>query len=145
MLVIAVAFSCCTWKRIFGHGVGRGGGSKRDCKVYGVSVFSRGNKASTIGGKLVAVQHFHRRVGIELPMKHFIVKLVKAGIARESALTGEPQRIRRPISWVTLKQGLSMVPEWGEGGKVLWIMLAVSYFYFGRASEMFAYNDGKTH
>ena len=111
MLVIAVAFSCCTWKRIFGHGVGRGGGSKRDCKVYGVSVFSRGNKASTIGGKLVAVQNFHRRVGIELPMKHFIVKSVKAAIARESALKGELQRIRRPISSVMLKQGLSVVLE----------------------------------
>ena len=93
--------------------------------------FSRGNKASTVEGKLVAVQHFHRRVGIELPMKHFIIKSVKAGIARESALKGEPQRIRRPMSWVILKQGLSIVPEWGEGGKVMWMMLAVSYFFFG--------------
>ena len=56
-------------------------------------------------------------------MKHFIIKSVKAGIARESAPKGEPQRIartgegtantpiRRPISWVMLKQGLSIVPE----------------------------------
>jgi hypothetical protein len=119
--------------------------AKEIAKYMAHLYFSRGNKPSTVEGKLVAVQHFHRRVGIELPMKHFIVKSVKAGIARESALKGEPQRIRRPISWVMLKQGLSNVPEWGEGGKVMWMMLAVSYFFLGRASEMFAYNDGKIH
>ena len=27
----------------------------------------------------------------------------------------------------------------------MWMMLAVSYFFLGRASEMFAYNDGKIH
>ena len=80
--------------------------------------FSRGNKLSTAEEKLVAVHHYHRRVGIELPMKHFIVKSVKAGIARENALKGEPQHIRRPISWDILRQGLSIVPERGEGGKM---------------------------
>ena len=119
--------------------------AKEIAKYMAHLYFSRGNKASTVEGKLVAVQHFHRRVGIELPMKHFIVKSVKAGIARESALKGEPQRIRRPISWDMLKQGLPMIPEWGEGGKVMWLMLANSYFFLGRASEMFAYNDGKIH
>ena len=78
-------------------------------------------------------------------MKHFTIKSVKTGIARESALKGKPQRIRRPISWVMLKQGLSIVPEWGKEGKVTWLTLAVWRFVLGRASEMFAYNEGKTH
>ena len=87
------------------------------------------NKAPTVEWKLVGVQHFHRRVGIELPMKHFIIKSEKAGIARESALKGEPQRIRRSTSWAMLKHGLTIVPEWGEGGKLMWLMLAISYFF----------------
>ena len=86
-------------KFILGHGVGRGGGSERDRDVHGAFVFSRGKEVSTVEGKLIAVQHFHRRVGVELPMKHFIVKPVKAGIARESALKGQRQRFRRLISW----------------------------------------------
>ena len=60
-------------KFILGHGVGRGGGSERDRDVHGAFVFSRGIKVSTVEGKLLAVQHFHHRVGIEMPMKHFIV------------------------------------------------------------------------
>ena len=38
-LADAVAFNCCAQKRICGHGVGRGGGSERDHKVDGASVF----------------------------------------------------------------------------------------------------------
>ena len=71
---------------------------------------------------------------------------MKAGIARESALKEQRQRVRRLLSWDMSRQGLSIVPEWGEGGKVMWAMTAVfSYFFLGRASEMFAYNDGKIH
>lgn len=77
-------------------------------------------------------------------MKHFIVKAVKAEIARESALKGETQRIRRPISWLMLKPGLSTVLEWGEGGQVVWMMLAVSYLVLGRAFALFACN-GREH
>ena len=69
---------------------------------------------------------------------------MKAGIARESALKEQRQRVRRLLSWDMSRQGLSIGPEWGEGGKVMWAMTAVfSYFFLGRASEMFAYNDGK--
>ena len=54
--------------------------------------FSRGSKVSTVEGKLVAFQHFRRRVGIELPMKHFSVKSVTTSISRENALKGKRQR-----------------------------------------------------
>ena len=32
--------------------------------------FARKNQMSTVAGKLVAVQYFHRRAGIELPMRN---------------------------------------------------------------------------
>ena len=38
-------------------------------KYVGCLFYSRGNKMSTIASKLVAVQIFHRRIGVELPMK----------------------------------------------------------------------------
>ena len=50
--------------------------------AHGASVFF--SWAKSIHGRKeigkTALQHFHRRVGIELPMKHFMVKSVKAGI-----------------------------------------------------------------
>lgn len=35
-----------------------------------------------IAGKLVAVQFVHRQVGVELPMKNYFVKSVKAGVGK---------------------------------------------------------------
>lgn len=45
--------------------------------------YSQGNKMSTIAGKIVAVQMFHRRIGMELPMKSQFFWAAKAGLARE--------------------------------------------------------------
>lgn len=100
---------------------------------------------STIAGKLVAIHYFHRRAGIELPLKNPYLLQDKAGLARESALHGGGPRIRRPISWVLLKHGIGLVHGWGEGGKVLWLSLAVSCFSMCRASELFAGSNGRVH
>ena len=91
---------CSAQKGIFEQGVGRGSGDERDRDVFGAPIFVTGKKASRVDGKLVgvAVQHFHRLVGMELPMKHFMIRIVKAGIARERALKGEPHRIRHQVS-----------------------------------------------
>ena len=91
--------------------------------------FARKNKMSTVAGKLVAVQYFHRRAGIELPMRNPYLLQVKSGLARESAIHGEARRTRRPVSWVLLNHGIGLASEWGEGGRVLWLTLAVSYFF----------------
>ncbi|CAM9689179.1 unnamed protein product [Laminaria digitata] len=99
-------------------------------KYLAYMYFSRGNKISTVDGKLTAIQYFHRRVGIDLPMKNHFIKSVKAGIAREGALKGEAPRIRRPISWVMLKQGFHLAKGRGDGGRVLWLTLGVTYFFF---------------
>ena len=89
------------------------------------------SKMSTLAGKLVPVQHFHRRAGIELPMRNPSLLQVKSGLARESAIHGEATRIRtrRPVSWVLLKHGIGVASEWSEGGRVMWLTLAVSYFF----------------
>lgn len=49
------------------------------------------------------------------------------------------------MSWVILKHGIHVVPEWSEGGRVLWLVLAVSHFFLCRASEIFAASNGKIH
>ena len=81
--------------------------------------FARKNKMSTVAGKLVAVQYFHRRAGIELSMKNPYFLQVKSGLARESAIHGEVTRTRRPVSWVLFKHGIGLASEWAEGGRVL--------------------------
>ena len=48
--------------------------------------FVRKNKMSTIAGKRVAVQYFHRRAGIQLPLRHSYLQRVKAGLAGESGI-----------------------------------------------------------
>lgn len=68
-------------------------------------------------------------MGIDLQMKHFIIKFVEAGIARKRAMKGEHQRIRHPISLVMLKQGLSIDPEWREGGKATTMKLGFILFF----------------
>ena len=87
----------CVFSCEFVGGVGGGRGVK-------VRVL-RGHKISTVDGKLTPIQYVHRKVGVELPMKNHLIKPVKAGIAREGDLKGEAPWIRRPISWVMLKQG----------------------------------------
>lgn len=107
--------------------------------------FARKNKMSTVAGKLVAIQYFHRKAGIELPMKDSYLRQVKSGLARESAIHGGMPRIRRPVSWVMIKHGIGLAAEWGEGGKILWLTLAASYFFMCRASEIYAASNGKVH
>ena len=62
---------------------------------------------------------------------------VKSGLTRESAIHGEATRTRRPVSWVLLKHGIGLASKWGKGGRVLWLTLAVSYFFMCRASELY--------
>ena len=76
-----------------------------------ICFFARKNKMSTVAGKLVAVQYFHRRAGIELPMRNPYLLQVKSGLAHESAIHGEATRTRRPVSWVLLKHGIGLASE----------------------------------
>lgn len=102
------------------------------------------------------------------------MKQVKSGVARKNALHGGSNRVRCPISWVILKHGKGVVPEWGDRGKELWLASATCffsctelpnvlrqewgdrgkelwlksamfYFFMCRASERFAASNEKIH
>lgn len=61
---------------------------------------ARRNKPPMAVAKLRAVQFFHRRTGIELPLRHPFLVAVKAGMTRESAVRTENTKQRRPLSTV---------------------------------------------
>ena len=75
--------------------------SKCSANMY----ISKGNKISTVDGKLTAIRNLHLSVRDELPMKNNVIKPVKAQITREGVLRGEGPWIRSPIWWVMLRYG----------------------------------------
>ena len=58
---------------------------------------------------------------------------------------GIQQRMRRPLPWEMLKEMEEAAKEWGMGGRVAWIGLALTYLLLLRASELFAEDDGSVH
>ena len=106
----------------------------------------RGNRESTVAGKLVAVNFFHQQwMGRSLPLNHSRIKAVKEGIKRAHVEGGTQQRVRRPLSWEILKGMEGAVKEWGVGEIVAWIGLALTYLILLEASELFAEDDGSVH
>ena len=99
----------------------------------------KGNQAGTIASKLSAVLHFHRvNLQMELPTSSPLIKRALKGVTRSHVAAGTPKRIRRPISWDTLLGGQGLVSSWGPGGRVLWLSLALGYFFVARSDEIFA-------
>ena len=94
----------------------------------------------------MAVNFFHEQwMGKTLPLNHFRIKAVKEGIKRAHVEGGTQQRMRRPLSWEMLKEMEEAAKEWGMGGRVVWIGLALTYLLLLRASELFAEDDGSVH
>ena len=106
----------------------------------------RGNRETTVAGKLVAVNFFHEQwVGRSLPLKHFRIKAVKEGIKRSHVEGGYQQRVRRPLTWEMVKGMEEVAQSWGVGGRIAWIGLALTYLLLLRASELYAEDDGKVY
>ena len=85
----------------------------------------RGDRESTVAGKLMAVNFFHEQwMGKTLTLNHFRIKAVKEGIKRAHVEGGTQQRIKRPLSWEMVKEMKEAAMEWGVGGRVAWIGLA---------------------
>ena len=106
----------------------------------------RGNRESTVAGKLVAVKFFHEQwMGKSLPLNHFRIKAVREGIKRAHVEEGTQQRVRRPLSWEMLKEMEKAAKEWGVGRRVAWIGLPLTYLLLLRASELFAEDSGSVH
>ena len=54
-------------------------------------------------------------------------------------------QVRLPLTWALLSQGKQVVAIMVDGGHIMWLGLALSYFLLCRASELWAYADGKNH
>lgn len=55
------------------------------------------------------------------------------------------QQVRPPLTWSILSHGYLTVTRLEEGGLVVWLWLALSYFLLCRVSELFAYPNGLVH
>ena len=107
---------------------------------------SEGNQAGTIASKLSAVLHFHRiNLQMELPTSSPLIKRALKGVTRSHVAAGTPKRVRRPISWDSLLEGQGLALSWGPGGRVLWLSLALGYFFVARSDEIFASPAGAVH
>ena len=106
----------------------------------------KGNKESTIVGKLVAINFYHEQfLGLPVPMSNPLIRSVGQGIKRAHVGMGSQQNVRRPLTWGVLTEMQESVQAWGIGGTVLWIGLALTNFLMLRTSELFAKGRGVFH
>ena len=86
-------------------------------------------------------------VGFEVPTQLPFVKRALQGISRAHAATGTPRRVRRPVSWDMFLQGEYSISTQGQGGRVLWLCLGMSLFFFfnARSEEVVARDGGAVH
>ena len=73
------------------------------------------------------------------------MKRALKGVTRSHVAAGTPKRVRRPISWDSLLEGQGLASSWGPGGRVLWLSLALGYFFVARSDEIFASPAGAVH
>ena len=82
---------------------------------------------------------------MELPTKSPLLERVFSGISRAHAVAGTKSGVRRPASWDMLLEGETLVPSRGRGGRVLWLCLALGYFFMTRSDELFATDTRVAH
>ena len=108
--------------------------------------FVHNNQQSTVRGYLAAINFFHKMfAGWELPMSHCMIVAVGKGIDRAHGMSQKKKQVRLPLTWAILAQGRQAVVSMEDGGYVMWLGLAVSYFLLCRASELWAYANGQVH
>ena len=108
--------------------------------------FVHNNRQSTVRGYLAAINLFHQRfAGWELPMSHCMIAAVGKGIDQAHGMSKKKAQVRLPLSWSLLSQGRQAVASMEDGGRVMWLGVAVSYFMSCRAPEQWAYADGNVH
>ena len=78
-------------------------------------------------------------------MSHCMITAVGKGIDQAQGLSKKKAQVRLPLSWSLLSQGRRALVNMEDGGRVMWLGLAVSYLMLCRASELRAYADGKVH
>ena len=111
------------------------------CRLF---VFN--NQQSTVRGYLSAIKFFHKLfLGWDLPTDHCSIAAAARGIDRIRGSSGKKKQVRLPLTWAILAQGYFTVTAIKDGGPVIWLGLALSYFLLCRASELFAYENGLVH
>ena len=109
-------------------------------------LFSFGNQQTTVRGYLAAIKFFHKLyLGWELPTSHCTIAAAGRGIDRIRGTSEKKARARLPLTWSLLSHGYITVTSSRDGGLVMWLGLALTYFLFCRASELFAYTNGLVH
>jgi hypothetical protein len=109
-------------------------------------LFSFNNQQSTVRGYLAAIKFFHKRyLGWELTTSRCMIAAAGKGIDRFRGVSGKNAQVRLPLTWSILAHGYLTVTSSQEGGDVMWLGLALSYFLLCRASELFAYANGLVH
>ena len=109
-------------------------------------LFSFDNPQSTVRGYLAAIKFFHKLfLGWELTTSHCMIAAAEKGIDRFRGMAGKNAQVRLPLTWSILAHGYLTVTCSQEGGDVMWLGLAFSYFLLSRASELFAYANGLVH
>ena len=106
-------------------------------------LFSFNNQQFTVRGYLAAIKFFHKLyLGWELTTSHCMIAAAGKGIGRFRGMSGKNAQVRLPLTWSILAHGYLAVTSSQEGGDVMWLGLALSYFLLCRASELFAYANG---
>ena len=109
---------------------------------------SKGNLASTISGKIAAVQYYHRvEAQIEIIATSTLTRCALKGIVRSQLEARTRNRVRLPVTWRMLLDSESLIPAWGIGGRVMWLCLSLSrYFLIARSDEIIiARSSGVAH
>ena len=106
----------------------------------------KGSKESTTVGKLVAINFYHEQfLGLSVPMSNPLIRSVRQGIKRAHVGMGSQQKVKRPLTWGMLTEMQESVQAWGVGGRVLWIGLALTYYFYVASVGIICQRKGLFH
>ena len=99
--------------------------------------FASKNQSQTIRGYLAAIKYCHKMfAGWELPTSHCMVLAVGKGIDRAHGKSDVRPRVRMPLTWNMLTEGMDRAIEVGPEGSEIWRGFALSFHLLCRASEI---------
>ena len=83
--------------------------------------------------------------GWEQPTSHCMVVAMGNGIHRGHGTAKKKKQLRLSLTWAMLSQRCKVVTSIEDGGYIMWLGLAASYFLLCRASELWAYANGQVY
>ena len=93
--------------------------------------FVHNNPQSTVRGYLAATIVFHKMLaGWQQPTSYCMILAVGRGIDQAHGMSNKKAQVRLPLTWAMLSQGRRVVASMVDGGDVMWLGLAMTYFLF---------------